>query len=128
MPTFALENIEAVVGKQNFMKLKVDDVVPFDEFEKSLQERDKKELASIYNIMNQVANNLSVPNTKFHPYSDGSDGFREYEFKTKSLRVYAIEMSGGKIVITGGTKARQSKDESEFRRLKKQYVESLKKD
>lgn len=74
--------------------------------------------------MDAVANLLSLPETKFHPYSDGKDGVREYEFKTKHLRVYAIEQKGGKIVIIGGTKANQAKDQVEFRRLKKGYIAS----
>lgn len=125
MPKFALDNIKAVVGKQRFDKLLIDDVAPFDTFENNLEDEYKPEIASIYQIMNDVANLRSLPYSKFHPYSDGSDGYREYEFKTKHLRVYAIEQPGGKIIIFGGTKANQSKDESTFRKIKKQYISSL---
>lgn len=40
MPTFALQKIEAIKGKQEFDKLVVDGKCPFDEFEKGLEERD----------------------------------------------------------------------------------------
>ena len=74
--------------------------------------------------MDAVANLLSLPETKFHPYSDGKDGVREYEFKTKHLRVYAIEQIGGKIIIIGGMKSNQAKDQATFRKLKNGYIAS----
>ena len=37
MSTFALERIEAVVGRQRFDKLFVDGVCPFDEFENNIE-------------------------------------------------------------------------------------------
>lgn len=126
MNTFALEKLEGVDGKQQFDKLIVNGSAPFDKFEKDIGDNYKPELIGIYAIMNDVANLKSVPYSKFHPYSDGKDGVREYEFKSKHLRVYAIEQPGGKIVIIGGTKANQRKDEAEFRRIKKLYVESTK--
>jgi UDPglucose 6-dehydrogenase len=47
---------------------------------------------------------------------------REYEFKTKHLRLYCIEQRGGKIVVYGGTKAKQRNDTSDFRALKDKYI------
>ncbi|MBQ3619671.1 MAG: hypothetical protein II939_16115 [Bacteroidales bacterium] len=118
MSTFALEKLEGVEGRQRFEKLVVDGVAPFDVFEQNVASAYKSELIGIYAVMNDVANLKSVPQTKFHPYSDGKDGLREFEFKSKHLRVYAVEQKGGKIIIIGGTKATQKKDEAEFRRLK----------
>lgn len=58
-------------------------------------------------------------------YDEGKNGVREFEFKSKHLRVYGITKPNGKIVITGGTKANQKDDEVEFRRLKRLYLASL---
>ena len=127
MNIFALEKLEGVDGKQQFDKLLINGTAPFDEFERDIGDNYKPELTGIYAVMNEVANLKSVPYNKFHPYSDGKDGVREYEFKSKHLRVYAIEQQGGKIIIIGGTKANQKKDESEFHRIKKLYVESINK-
>lgn len=124
MSTFATRNIEAVVGKQVFQKLVVDGRCPFDEFEETYMKTNPSEIASIYAIMTNVANLRAVPKTKFHPYDDGDP--REYEIKTKHLRVYVIEQPGGKLVIYGGTKAKQKKDQQEFRSIKKKYLASLK--
>ena len=81
---FALEKIDAIKGKQEFVKLKVDDKCPFDEFENSLEKQ------------------------------------------SKHLRVYGITMPNGKIIITGGTKASQKDDQNMFRKVKAQYLESIK--
>ena len=124
MVKYTLERMEQIRGKQVFDKLVVDGVAPFDTFIERLEDNYRSEVRTLYAIMDAVANLLSLPETKFHPYSDGKDGVREYEFKTKHLRVYAIEQKGGKIIIIGGTKANQAKDQAEFRRLKKGYLES----
>ena len=124
MPTFVLENIEGVNGKQQFDKLIVDGDCPFDRFEEEIETCYKSELVGIYAVMNEVASLKSVPFAKFHFYDNAKGGYREFEFKSKHLRVYGIEQPGGKIVITGGTKANQKKDESYFRRLKDEYRRS----
>ena len=125
MVKYTLERMEQIRGQQVFDKLVVDGVAPFDRFIDELEESFRSEVKSMYAYMDAVANLQSLPNTKFHPYSDGKDGFREFEFKTKHLRVYAIEQKGGKIIILGGKKTNQAKDQVEFRRFKKGYIESL---
>ena len=67
---------------------------------------------------------------KFHFYDIDKkqrrkDGVREFEFKSKHLRVYGITKPNGKIIITGGTKARQKVEQGEFRHLKNLYLASL---
>ena len=131
MSKFALEKIKAIKGKQEFVKLKVDGKCPFDEFENSLEKQYLPELAGIYHNMQDVADLKSLPDTKFHFYDlnkkqKNKDGVREFEFKSKHLRVYGITKSNGKIIITGGTKANQKDDQNAFRKLKTQYLESIK--
>lgn len=126
MPIFALRKIESIKGKQEFDKLIVDDKCPFDEFEKNMETQYKSELAGIYHYMQDVADLKAVPRAKYHFYDDGKNGVREFEFKSKHLRVYGITKPNGKIVITGGTKANQKDEGSEFRRLKRLYLASLK--
>lgn len=130
MPNFVLRKIEAIKGKQEFDKLIVDDRCPFDVFEAGLEEQYKPEMVSIYLYMQEVADLKPLPKEKFHFYDKNKkqkrkDGVREFEFKSKHLRVYGITKPNGKIIITGGTKARQEKEQSEFRKLKDQYLSSL---
>ena len=130
MPKFALRKIETIRGRQEFDKLVVDGNCPFDEFEVGLEEQYKSELVGIYYCMQDVANLKSLPEAKFHFYDNDKkkkrkDGVREFEFKSKHLRVYGITKPNGKIVITGGTKAKQEREQNIFRRLKDQYLSSL---
>lgn len=124
MIKFALKNIVQVNGKQKFDMLLIDGVAPFETFIDELEAQYKSESDSLFAIMQDVADLKSLPNTKFHPLK-GSIDYREYEIKTKHLRVYLIEQYNGKIVVMGGTKANQVKDISRFRKIKKQYVQSL---
>lgn len=131
MPIFALQKIEAIKGKQEFDKLVVDGKCPFDDFETNLEKQYQPELAGIYHYMQDVADLKSVSEDKFHFYDRDKkkkrkDGVREFEFKSKHLRVYGITKSNGKIIITGGTKARQESEQNKFRKLKNQYLASLK--
>lgn len=125
MPTFACKQITAIVGKQVFQKLVVNDVCQLDEFEDTLESQYKAELIGIYNTMNDVANLLSVPKTKFHFYDKAKGTYREFEFKSKHLRIYGITIPNGKLIILGGTKSNQRDDENKFRNIKKKYLDSL---
>lgn len=91
-----------------------------------MEEAYKPELKTIYAYMDQVANLKSLPQTKFHFYDKAKGGYREFEFKSKHLRVYGIVIDEGKLVILGGTKANQANDTTIFRRIKKEYIESTK--
>ena len=122
MPKFALRNIEAVQGNQSFEKLLVDGIAPFDTFENDLEAKDKRSLEKIYFYMNEVANNRTLPNTKFKDVTPKKERVKEYEFKDGDLRVYGISKYGGKIIILGGYKNQQKKDYRTFRSLKDQYL------
>lgn len=122
MPKFALGNIESVQGKQTFEKLLVDGVSPFDVFERGLESQYKRSLEKIYFYMNEVANNKSLPSTKFKDVTPPKALVKEYEFKDGDLRVYGISKFGGKVIIMGGYKNRQKKDYRTFRSLTEQYL------
>lgn len=125
MPKFALRIIEAVQGNQSFEKLLVDGISPFDLFEKNLEVKDRRSLEKIYFYMNEVANNRSLPNTKFKDVTPKKERVKEYEFKDGDLRVYGISKFGGKIIILGGYKNQQKRDYRAFRSLKEQYLSQV---
>lgn len=122
MSKFALENIDAVKGIQTFEKLLINGIAPFDMFEEELEKKDRISLEKIYFYMNEVANNRTLPSTKFKDVTPRKEKVKEYEFKDGNLRVYAIKKSGGKIIIIGGYKNRQKDDFRKFRSIKKQYL------
>ena len=128
METIEVRRLNIISGKQTFEKLIVDGKDLLEDFELSLEERYRSEMRTIYAWMQMVADLNPVPGTVYHPISDGKDGFREYEFKSKHLRVYAIAESGGKIVVMGGKKNMQKRDIRRFRELKVELMNYLKKD
>ena len=127
MSTFAVEIIEAIKGKQTFYKLLVDGKAPIDEFEAGLVGQYETELESIYFYMEAVANLRPLPKTKFRELKGVKGNNKEYEFKTKHLRVYAIKHpDSGKVIVMGGYKNTQDKDINSFRALKQNYLNSIK--
>ena len=79
-------------------------------------------MQKIYFYMEEVAKNMSLPDTKFKDVTPRKEKVKEYEFKDGDLRVYGISKTGGKIIILGGYKNRQEKDFKRFRSLKEQYL------
>ena len=127
MRIFALERIITVKGKEPFDKLIVDGVSLIDDFEDNLEEQYESEMDAIHAYMDKVSNQESLPYNKFHPLNPGQKGTKEYEFKTKHLRVYGIQQPGGKIIIMGGYKNEQKKDIVQFRSIKNEYLDSISK-
>lgn len=100
----------------------------FDEFENEIDRlgQYEEELFYIYSSMEDVANNKLLPKTKFRDISiNKKDKVKEYEFKSKHLRIYAIKSPEGKVIIMGGYKNSQKKDIKKFRFIKDKYIKSL---
>jgi hypothetical protein len=126
MSKFALEKIETIKGIQVFEKLLIDDICQLDDYEKNLEKKYKSELSMIYFYMNRVANLNYPPEEKYKDITPDKEIIKEYEFRTKHLRVYAIKKENGKIIIFGGYKNRQKNNLREFRSIKKKYLEEKK--
>jgi hypothetical protein len=148
---FVIKNIEAVKGKQKFRQLVIvgDNVNTnelqarigarerdekevvikgvLDNYEDNLESKYKSSFRGIVAIMNRVANLQPVPETKFKDVTPNGELVKEYEFKFQDLRVWAIKISDGKLVLLGGYKNQQKKDFKTFRNLKIKYLESINK-
>lgn len=126
MSKFALRNIEAINGKQTFNQLEVNNQKQLDDFETELSDTTYiSEYKTLLTYMEFVANNKTLPNTKFKDITPKKEKVKEYEFKSKHLRIYAIQQTNGKIIVLCGFKNNQKEDINKFRSLKKQYLESL---
>lgn len=128
MGKYSLSEIECIEGKQRIYKLHIETSCMLDEFEKEIEHRGQyeDELSGIYSLMEDIANNKLLPKTKFRDISiNKKDKVKEYEFKSKHLRIYAIKNPQGKVIIMGGYKNSQKNDIKKFRSLKDQYVKSL---
>lgn len=126
MSKFALEKIESVKGKQVFYDLTIDGVGQFSSFSNEVEEIYKSELLTINARMDLVSNLQRLPKEKFRDITPKKESVKEYEFKTKHLRVYAIHIENtGKVIVLGGFKNSQKKDIPSFRSLKSQFLKSL---
>ena len=125
-PKFAIRELEAVVGKQTFFELTEHGVGCLALFEQSLAGTTyESELRTIVAYMDLVANLRSLPETKFKDITGPKETIREYEFKSKHLRVYAVQKTGGKVVVVAGFKTTQKADIDRMRRIKKEIAERL---
>lgn len=126
MHTFTVRKIEAVEGVQQFLQLEINGRGQLDVFEESLRGSTyEREFAVMLTYMEYVANNGSLPQTRFRDITPAKDPVKEYEFKSKHLRIYACRYPGGKLIILGGKKSDQKKDITRFRSLKKQYLQTI---
>lgn len=122
MPKFAVEKINEIDGYVLFYALRVDNRCAFDEFCTQIRQEGtySKELNTIQTRMQEISERKTLPVTKFRPL-----GNKEYEIKTKHLRVYLFqEEQTGKIIVCAGKKTTQRKDIKHFRLLKAAYLNS----
>ena len=130
MPIFALKKIEAIVGKQKFFEIIIDSESQYKSFCDAIKNNSQyvSELRTILTNMDLVANLQSLPKTKFKDITPAKENVKEYEFKSKNLRVYAFHIKQtGKIVAYWGFKNSQKRDIVKFRSIKKQYLQSIEK-
>ena len=125
MNRFALEDIQEVRGTIRFKKLIVDGACAYDDFCKQIKVDGNlhKQLVGIVNNMNQVANLKRLPKEKFRDITPSKDPIKEFEIKKGDLRFYFIK-EDGHIVVLAGKKGTQHEDISQFRSIKKRYLES----
>lgn len=129
MSTFTLKSIkfpdavklafyELVVNPSGDLK----DKGQLTEFGNSLESRYRSELRVLITWMQSDANLTHPPPNKLKELSGVSDGVKEYEYRSKHLRIYCIKTQNGKTIILGGLKSNQTKDLRAFRALKNQYL------
>jgi putative component of toxin-antitoxin plasmid stabilization module len=128
MTKFALRKLEAIVAKQEVDELVIDGIGQLEFFEQELDKSDSRYLSEFKTLkayIEYAANGKSLGDTKFKDVTPQKEDVKEYEFKSKHLRIYAIKKDNGKIIVLGGFKNTQKQDFKRFRSLKKQYLDSL---
>lgn len=129
MYTFALNRINEVEGKLKFYKLLVNRNCEFDLFWRQCEADGnlKSELLQIQSRMQQLANLKTMPADKHKDITPKNDLVKEYEIKTKHLRVYMFhDKENGRVIVLGGKKTTQPKDIAHFRNVKKEYFNQKK--
>ncbi|AUD01364.1 hypothetical protein [Spirosoma pollinicola] len=128
MSTFALRKVEVVKAKQELDELVIDGVGQLAAFEELLATKHKQyisELRTMLTYVEHAANGNTLPDTRFKDVTPTGVLIKEYEFKSKHLRLYAIKQLNGKVIVLGGLKTTQKSDFKRFRSLKEQYLNSL---
>lgn len=126
MPKFATENISLINAREVVEQLIKDGIKVLDQFREDLNDTTYlSEFNTMIKYIEHAADGNSLPVTKMRKYSGSKDGTTEYEFKSKHLRLWAIQQPNKKIIIFCGFKNSQPKDEKSFWALKKQYLKSL---
>lgn len=131
MATFVLKQLEAVVGKQQFFELVVDGSSQFDNYCRAIKDNKQyySELLKIFALMNLVSQLKMLPQTKFKDITPKKETVKEYEIKSKHLRVYVFHIEKtGKIVAYSGYKNTQKADISKFRSYKSRYLKRFQND
>ena len=125
MYTFALHEITEIKGKLKFFKLLVNGSCEFEEFEKEIINQGNliTELTTLITRMHEIADLKTLPKNKFRDITLKNDNIKEYEIKTKHLRVYLFhEKNTGRVIVCGGKKGTQQSEIKHFRNIKKEYL------
>lgn len=73
--------------------------------------------------MEEISQFKLLPATKYKDITPLKQSSKEYEIKTRHLRVYLFhDKLSGKIIVTGGKKTTQVKDIKRFRKIKEEYL------
>jgi hypothetical protein len=124
---FGLRQINAIKSKQHkFYDLSINGIFQFAAFEQDLEVKYKAELNTLLSIMDHCSNGGTLPKEKMRDITPDKEQVKEYEFKSRNLRIYAIHQPGSKVIIFCGYKNAQKSDIRQFRGLKKIYLENLK--
>ncbi len=127
MPIFELRKIEAIVGKQQFYELLIDNNSQYEDFTNEVKKTPQyySELKTVLTYMTLVAELKMLPRGKFRDITPAKDKVKEYEFKSDHLRVYAFHLEKtGKIVAYWGYKNSQNEDIKKFRSLKQRFIKT----
>ena len=126
MTTFALKYIDKVAGRVKIFKLLVNNKCEYDEFENQVQTEGSysAELVTIQTRLQDIADGNLLPKEKFRNITPKKELIKEYEIKTRHLRVYLFhEENTGRVIVAGGKKVTQDKDIRHFRRIKNMYFD-----
>jgi hypothetical protein len=124
MRSFEIRDVGEIKAREPVEQLFIDGIGQIDAFEEELKGTTfLSELRQLLAYIEHFANGNSI-GSKLVVLKNPIAGGMEYEFKSKHLRIYAVQRPGKKVVIYCGKKkkADSSDNIAEFRRLKQQYL------
>ena len=133
MSIFTIELIEVITGKNRFYKLLHGDRCDYDDFCNKCKANPifKKQLATLQTRLMYVAQLKfdHLDETKYRELKGrkSNDPYKDYEIKTKNLRIYFFKDEGtGQIIVSGGKKDSQHEDINRMRIIKSNYFKNKK--
>jgi hypothetical protein len=128
MAKFATIALQGIRAREKVEQLVVDDIAQLDQFEKQLVGTTYEgEYKVLLRYIEHLANGNRLPEKKFRLLKGVTDGIPEFELKSKHLRIYGMQLPSRKLVLYGGFKNTQDHDITQFRSLKKRYLEGIQK-
>lgn len=86
-----------------------------------------RELIQVQARTQQLSDLKSMPKEKHKDITSQNDSVKEYEIKTKHLRIYLFhDKENGRVIVTGGKKIKQKKNIVHFRKIKDEYFNHYK--
>ncbi len=130
MPKFALVQFKEITGKDSFHQLTADGRNQYNEYmaTKVGIPQLNSERNTIMRYMDMYSRGERRLGKKVHTLPDSIDG-TDLEFRTEHIRIYAFHLKGtGKIVTlwADNDKSEQDNDIKKFRKIKQEYLRSLK--
>jgi len=122
---FVLLRINEIEGRLAFFKLEINGRCAFDDFILECRHSGglESELIKIQAIMQQVSDLKTLPIEKYKDITPTNDLIKEYEIKTRHLRIHMFhERLSGRVIVLGGKKTSQKKDIVQFRAIKKNFL------
>ncbi|WP_210519867.1 hypothetical protein [Hymenobacter terricola] len=140
MPNFALSKLDGLDQLPHvripIYKLETNGYCEYDAWRAEIQQQGTydDELDSLDTLILSHAQMLPLSPGKFKELNtNGSDTIKDYEFRTKNLRVYLFKLPGGpgqagKVIVIGGhnDKKQQAKAIARMRTIKKEYYKQFK--
>lgn len=127
MSIFAIRKIDGLHGHIDFYKLFQGEKCEFDEFWARCQKDGNlsKELNTIQTRLQELSEGKIMPQAKFKDITPKNEKIREFELKTKHLRLYMFhDTDQGRIIVMGGKKTTQRTDIPRFRGIKTRYFQN----
>lgn len=124
MNKFALKFINEITGRIKIFVLLVNNHSEYEDFERKIETEGSysSELVTIQTRLQDIADGKLLPKEKFRNITPKKELIKEYEIKTRHLRVYLFhEEKTGRVIVCGGKKITQQKDMNHFRLIKKEY-------
>lgn len=132
MSRFALEPLDTGPSRYKLFKLKNNTRCEYDDFRNDVEKSGTydHELDIVDTVLLRVSNGEDVPPGRFKPLPlDGKDKIKDYEVRTKNLRVYLFQGPDGRIIVLGAIKTPkgQQQDIDRMRQIKNRFYEAYEK-